>query len=88
MPALSFQEKVMLTNNYGIVLIRSTDAQGRAFFHYIQAERKAIEQMRRDYEAQKEWIDYTGYGEILYSGWGEPTPDEEAMVKEKWGDKK
>lgn len=87
MPALTFQEKVRLSNHYGIVLIRSTDKNGRAFFHYLQADRNAIEKMRRDYEAEKEWVDYKSYGTILYSGWGEPTPEEEALVKEKWGDK-
>ena len=87
MSLLSFQEKVKFSNRDAIVLYQATDPQGHAFFHYIQADRKAIEQMRRDYEAGKEWVDYTSYGTILYSGWGDPTPDEESMVKEKWGDK-
>ena len=83
MPALSFQQKVMLDGHYGIVLIRAKDEQGEAFFHYIMAERKAIEKMQRDYEAGKNPVDYTDYGKILYSGWGEPTPAQEALVKEK-----
>ena len=85
MSLLSFQEKVRFENRDAIVLYRAKDENGRAFFHYIQAERKAIEQMRRDCEAGKEYVDYTSYGTILYSGWGEPTAEEEAMVKAKWG---
>lgn len=84
MSTLSFQQQLMLGTHYGIVLLRAV-ADGRAFFHYIMSDRKAIEQIRRDYETGKERVDYASYGEILYSGWGEPTPEEEAMVKKKWG---
>lgn len=85
MAALSFQEMIMLGKHDGIVLYRAKDEMGRAFFHYILADRDGVERMRRDYDAGKTHVDYASYGQILYSGWGEPTDDEAASVKAQWG---
>ncbi len=82
MTALSLQTKLMLQNNYGVVLCNSTTENGEPFFHFVKADKKNIEQMNRDYQAGKE-VDFTSYGEILLSGWGEnPEPQHELIMSE------
>ena len=66
------------------MLVTLQTSEGKACFHYVMAEKEAVAQLRRDYEATRA-IDVVEYGEVLYSGWGEPTPEEEAMVKARWG---
>lgn len=84
MPNMSFQEIVKLGSHYGVVLCRSVTKTGEPFFHYIKAKKPQIEQMHRDYAAQKE-VDFFIYGEVILSGWGKnPSADEERIIKEKF----
>ena len=76
---LSFQDKLSLQKNYGVVLCTSQTDMGRPFFHYVMADRKAIDQMQRDYESATH-VNFTDYGEILLSGWGEKPPAEYEMI--------
>ena len=79
---LSFQDKLMLQNNYGVVLCKSTAPNGEPFFHYVMADKKNIDQMQRDYESGAD-VDFSSYGEILLSGWGEkPSPEYEMIMSE------
>lgn len=82
MAHLTFQDKLMLQTNYGVVLCSSSTATGEPFFHYVMADKKHIDQMNRDYENGTE-VDFTAYGEILLSGWGEtPPPEYELIISE------
>lgn len=82
MSNISFQNKVMLESNYGVVLCRSCTESGKPFFHYVMADKKGIGQMRRDYQSGKV-IDFSSYGEIVLSGWGEnPSPEYDLMLGE------
>lgn len=84
MSYLSFQDIVRLGGHKGIVLCRSATVSGEPFFHYIKADRQHIEQMHRDY-AEKKTVNFTTYGEIVYSGWGEnPSEKEERMIHERF----
>jgi hypothetical protein len=80
MNALSFQNRFMLESNYGIVLCRSCTASGEPFFHYVMADRRGIEQMHRDYTSGNP-VDFSSYGKIVLSGWGEnPAPEYELIL--------
>ncbi|MDX2074775.1 MAG: hypothetical protein SFX19_10520 [Alphaproteobacteria bacterium] len=79
MSNLSFQEKLVLENNYGVVLCNSSTEEGEPFFHYVMADRKHIEQMHRDYESGAK-VDFSAYGDIILSGWGKTPPLEYEMI--------
>jgi len=82
MARLSFQDKLMLQKNYGVVLCSSKTKEGEPFFHYVMADRDSIEKMQDDYEAGAE-VDFSTYGEILLSGWGDkPEPEYEQIISE------
>ena len=84
MSAMSFQELVKIGDNKAIVLCFSATDSGDKFFHYIKADRVNIKKMHYDYLERKE-VDFSEYGEILYSGWGErPSEAEELMMREKY----
>ena len=81
MSHLSFRDKLSL-KAYNVVLCTAKAANGEAFFHYLMADKPNIEKMHRDQEAGKE-VDFTSYGEILLSGWGEkPAPEYEMIISE------
>lgn len=80
--ALSHKDKITLQHSDGVMLCRSRTDDGQPFFHYVLADKKHIEQMYRDKEAGIP-VDFTQYGEILLSGWGEkPTPEYELIISE------
>ncbi len=79
MVAFSFQDKLMLQTNYGVVLCHSETDDGEAFFHYVMAHRKNIEKMHRDQQRGAD-VDFESYGEILLSGWGENPPAEYELI--------
>jgi hypothetical protein len=80
--ALTHKDKVILQNNDGVMLCKSHTPEGQPFFHYVLADKKNIEQMDRDKESGKV-VDFSSYGEILLSGWGEkPTPEYEMIISE------
>lgn len=82
MSGISFQSKLMLESNYGIVLCRSCTDSGKPFFHYVMSDRKAIEQMHRDYQSGKT-VDFAEYGQIVLSGWGKnPTPEYDLILND------
>ena len=75
----------MLQGHYGIVLIRAKVDDDEPCFHYMRLDRKQIDALYRDYQIGQK-IELADYGEVIYSGWGEkPTPEEEAMIKAKYG---
>jgi len=80
MATLSHQQKVLLSNHYGIVLCHAKDEKNQPLFHYVMAEKGEMERLYRDYDLGTP-LDFTSYGQILYSGWGEPTEEEADMVK-------
>lgn len=70
----------MLQSNYGVVLCHSCTESGEPFFHYVMGDKNGIEQMHRDYQSGKD-VDFSTYGEIVLSGWGEkPTPEYELIL--------
>ena len=72
----------MLQTNYGVVLCTSETTKGEPFFHYVMADKKNIDKMQRDYSAGAQ-VDFSSYGEILLSGWGEkPAPEYELIISE------
>lgn len=79
MSALSFQEIVKIGDGKAVMLCRGKNDAGKLFFHYIEADRKHIEQMHCDYAENKN-VDFSGYGEILHSGWGENPSEEDEHV--------
>lgn len=79
----SFQDKLKLETNYGVVLCKSHTAEGKPFFHYVMAHPKKIEKMQRDYQSGVH-VDFEEYGEILLSGWGESPPPEYDMIIEEY----
>ena len=77
---LSFQEIVKIGSNKAVMLCRGENDSGKLFFHYIKADRQHIEQMHHDY-AEKKMVDFSCYGEILHSGWGEnPSEEDERII--------
>jgi len=79
---LSFQEKLMIQTSYGVVLCTSETARGEPFFHYVMADKKNIDRMQRD-QASGAPVNFSSYGEILLSGWGEkPAPEYELIISE------
>ncbi len=83
MSALSFQEVVKIGGNKVIVLCFSATESGDRFFHYIKTDRCNLQRMRLDYVERKE-VDFSEYGEIIHSGWGEePGIDDERAVCDK-----
>lgn len=83
MSHLSFQDKLMLQSHYGVVLCTSSTETGEPFFHYVMADRKHIEKLQREYE-KGSVVDFTAYGEILLSGWGETPPPEYELIMSEY----
>lgn len=83
MNILSFQDIIKLETHYGIMLCRSETASGEHFFHYIITNRCKIEQMHHDYTTNKD-VDFTSYGRIIHSGWGENPSAEDLEIIEKF----
>lgn len=83
MSHLTFKDKLMLQTNHGVVLCVSSTATGEPFFHYVMADKKNIEKMQRDHELGA-YADFTSYGEILLSGWGESPPPEYELIMSEY----
>ena len=82
---MPFTDIVKIGSGKGVVLCRAVSAEtGEELFHYIKATRQYIEQMHRDYRDGKA-ADFSQYGEIIHSGWGEPSEEDEKIVKQKIG---
>ena len=79
--ALSFQQKLIFSTNRAVTLCRGADKAGQAFFHYIVVDRRGFETMQRDYNTGKV-VDFKSYGDIVHSGWGEPTDEDQALANQ------
>ena len=83
--SMSFQDIVKIGDGRAIVLCFAEDDYGKKFFHYIISDRESIKQMYHDYDHKKE-VDFSAYGQIIHSGWGEkPTAEDEKFVRETFG---
>ena len=83
MSYLTFKDQLRLEKNYGVVLCNSVTPEGKPFFHYVMADKKNIEKMHRDFEKGGD-VDFTSYGEILISGWGETPPPEYEQIMDEY----
>ena len=84
MSSLLFQDIIKIGAHQVVVLCRAATSSGERFFHYIQTDKRNIELMHRDYNEQRE-VDFSSYGEIIHSGWGEnPTQEDERAMRDSF----
>lgn len=82
MTHLSFKDKLVLQDNYGVVLCKSHTKTGQQFFHYVMADKKNIDRLARANE-NNDFVDFSDFGEIILSGWGEkPSQEHEFIISE------
>lgn len=79
--ALTFQQKLMFQTHLGVILCRAQDADGASFFHFILADRKVFVSMQSDFNNSKV-VDFTSYGKIIHSGWGDPSDDDQEIANQ------
>lgn len=81
MSGLTFQQKLLLQNRYGVVLCHSATQSGEAFYHFIKADSKNTDKLLKA-QGSGGIVDFTAYGEIVLSGWGsEPSAADIAWIK-------
>jgi hypothetical protein len=77
----SAQERLMA--HYPIHFIRTTDEEGEACFFLIRASQNNYQKLMASKHLRS--IDISDYGEVLASGFGEPTEALRREIKETYG---
>jgi hypothetical protein len=67
-----------------VFCLLSDDANGREFYTYLDVPYYLMDKFKQ-ISAQSGEFEFTEYGEILHSDWGQPTPEIISMMNEKYG---
>lgn len=80
----SFASAVSSSRADCIYLVRGTDSTSRNAWYYVQVEK--MKKRIFEIDAKKGQIQLTDYGVILYSGYGDDSPqDMKVKMKEEYG---
>lgn len=77
MTVLSFTEKLKLGDSEQVMLYQGITSELQPFFAFLRCDRRGIERLHQDFEAQAKDVDINSYGQVIYLDF-KAEPDDKA----------